>query len=337
MKAIKWTQLLKSELVDIPKPEIAAPDDVLVKIEVTSICGTDVRILSDTVVRQGKLGMTLGHEAVGVIEELGSGVSKEFQVGDRVILDPFIACGECYFCKHGQPHICANLMVRGCRGDDGFFSEYVVAKSKNLIRVKKETPPELAVFGEPLYCVLGAFKKLNFQPGESVAILGAGPIGLYFTQIFHAYGASQIIVSEQSPIRMEYAKKSGATCVAAPEKVEEEILRRTGGVGVDACVDAVGFLLPEAVNYTRPGGKIVAFGKRPGAVQTVCEADIVNKGLTIYGNTQGDFTFRSAADLIESGRLDLEMLITHKFPIEEFDRGIDVMRRGEGMEVLIYP
>lgn len=336
MKAIIWKDIQKYEIVNIPKPAISAPDDVLVRVEVTSICGTDVRILNDDMVRQGRLGMMLGHEAVGVIEEMGSEVCG-FEVGDKVVLDPFVPCGQCYFCRHGQPHICSNLMVKGCRGDDGFFAEYVLSKPTGLIKVSKNMPLEYAVFCEPLYCVLGAVKKVNFQPGERVAILGQGPIGQYFTQVFRYYGASLIVVSERSPVRAELAGKSGADNISEPEKIRQDVYRLTDDIGVDVCVDAVGFLLGDAIAVTRPGGRIIAFGKQPDKIQSVCEADIVNKGLSIYGNTQGDFTFQAAADLIASGGLNLEPLITHRFSIDEFGKAIDVMKRGEGMEVLVYP
>lgn len=336
MKAIKWTDIQKFELVDVPKPSVVESDDVLVRVEVTSICGTDVRILNDDEVRQGKLGMTLGHEAVGIVEEIGASV-RTLKVGDRVILDPFIPCGECYFCKHGQPHLCSSLRVKGCRGDDGFFAEYVVSKPAGLVKVGNEIPPELAVFGEPLYCVLGAVKKVNFQPGERVAVLGQGPIGQYFTQVFRHYGASVIVVSERSPERAELAKKSGADSVVEPADIRDKVNELTDGIGVDVCVDAVGLLIDDAIQITRPGGRIIAFGKQPGKVQSIGEVDIVNKGLSIYGNTQGDYTFQSAADLIASGRLNLEHLITHKFSIEEFGEAIEAMKCGKGMEVLVYP
>ena len=167
-----------------------------------------------------------GHEFVGRVEEVGSAVTT-IKPGDRVVLDPNVFCGECYQCKKGNFNMCENVYVLGIT-DNGGFGEYAVAPCKMCVKISQELPAETAIFAEPLTCVVSAVNKIRLLPGESVLVLGAGPIGLYFTMLLKANGAGKIIVSEPNPKRGEYALKAGADRVINPQEVNlvEEILKR---------------------------------------------------------------------------------------------------------------
>ena len=153
-----------------------------------------VHILSTPPSYPANQGIVQGHEFVGRVEEVGSAVTT-IKPGDRVVLDPNVFCGECYQCKKGNFNMCENVYVLGIT-DNGGFGEYAVAPCKMCVKISQELPAETAIFAEPLTCVVSAVNKIRLLPGESVLVLGAGPIGLYFTMLLKANGAGKIIVSE---------------------------------------------------------------------------------------------------------------------------------------------
>lgn len=339
MKAIVYVESQHYEIQDVPVPEISRADEALVKVEAASICGTDVHIVNEpNGAGMATPGMTIGHEAVGKVVEIGENVGN-VKVGDRVVLDPVISCGECYFCRHGEPNVCADIKINGCMSANGFFSEFALAPAKQLIKVSPDLKPELAVFSEPFNCVMGGMDKIRLIPGETALVLGTGPIGLYYLQLLKANGASTLLASEVSAFRTDYAYQCGAQKVINPkeENLVEAVMEATDGIGVDVVVDAVGVLVDDALKCARKGGRVLLFGQNWSATETICQNDITGKSLTVYGNFLGDYTFQSAVKLLESGILDLEKLITHKLPLKDFEIGLKAMEKGEALEVVLYP
>lgn len=327
----------KLELRQVPVPRIQAPDQVLLKVLAASICGTDLHILHVPPGHPGNVGSILCHEYVGEVLEVGSAVT-EFAVGDHVVVDPNLTCGSCTYCKNGLPNMCSNMTTLGIFLDGG-FAEYNVAPARALHKISKDVPPEIAVFAEPLSCVVNATQKIKLQPGETAVVLGAGPIGLYFTQIFKASGAGKIIVAEISPFRQHYARISGADVVVNPaqENLAQVVQEQTGGLGADVVVDAVGVLLKDAIQVTRRGGRILLFGQNQNARAEIAQNDITRNELTIMGSFIAKYTFPPTIKMIESGILPLDKLITHRLPLSEIEQGFAAMRRGEAIEVVIYP
>lgn len=339
MKALVYTASKTYEIQERPMPEIKDGDDVLVKIEAVSICGTDVHILTEEDgAGMATPGQILGHEACGTVVETGSKVTT-LKPGDRVVFDPVLPCGECFFCRAGQMTICPDSAIRGCFGADGFFAQYAVVKSKELIKTSPSLPFEMSVFSEPVNCVMGAMDKIRLTPGENALVLGAGPIGLYFMQLLKKNGAGKVIISEMSEYRKEYAKKLGADVIIDPSKQDliEEVKKETGGIGADVVVDAVGCLIEDCLKSVRPAGRVMLFGQNWTARETLCQNDITQKNLTVYGNFCGNFTFNTAVRLIESGLIDFTKMITHKIKLEDIEIGLDAMKKGEALEVVVYP
>lgn len=318
-------------------PEVKKADDVLVEVEAASICGTDVHVLGDPPGFIGTKGIILGHECVGTVKQVGIGV-EGFKAGDRVVLVPNLPCGYCESCRRGKANMCNNERVMGVTCD-GVFARYFVAPEIALTKIPDDMPRDLAVFAEPVKCVMGAMDWVRVLPGESVLILGGGPIGLYFTMLMKANGAGKVIVSEPSKYRAEYARACGADLVVNPieENLHEVVLRETDGNGVDIAADAVGVLIKDAIECTCKGGRVVLMGQNGAVNETICQNDIVSKGLSIYGNYIGNYIMSRTVKMLEAGVIPVEKIITHQLPLSRFEEGLEAMRNGTGLEVILYP
>jgi len=326
----------KLNLKEVPVPEIKEAEEVLLQVERASICGTDMRILEVPPGHPATEGVILSHEYTGKVLAAGGAVTQ-FKKGDRVVVDPNITCGNCSYCKMGIPNMCENMTTLGIFIDGG-FARYNVAPAKVLHKISADLLPELAVFTEPLSCVVSATQRLKVHPGEVVMVLGAGPIGLLFIQMFKASGAGKIIVSEISEYRAKFAYESGASRVVNPLKDNlEKIVKEETLTGADVVVDAVGTLVESAMAIVRRGGRILLFGQNYQARTQVAQNDITKNELTVMGSFITRFTFPFAIRIIESKVLDLEKLITHKFPLKDVHKGIEAMRKGEAIKVIITP
>ena len=318
-------------------PEVKKADDVLVEVEAASICGTDVHVLGDPPGFIGTKGIILGHECVGTVKQVGTGV-EGFKAGYRVVLVPNLPCGYCESCRRGKANMCNNERVMGVTCD-GVFARYFVAPEVALTKIPDDMPRNLAVFAEPVKCVMGAMDWVRVLPGESVLILGGGPIGLYFTMLMKANGAGKVIVSEPSKYRAEYARACGADLVVNPieENLHEVVLRETDGNGVDIAADAVGVLIKDAIECTCKGGRVVLMGQNGAVNETICQNDIVSKGLSIFGNYIGNYIMSRTVKMLEAGVIPVEKIITHQLPLSRFEEGLEAMRNGTGLEVILYP
>ena len=323
------------EETDIPK--ISREDEVLVRVDACSICGTDVHILE--VPPTGfdvTPGTILGHELVGRVVAVGSGVRK-IRPGDRVVVEPNDYCGICRFCLAGLTNHCENQTSLGVTKNGG-FAEYVKVIEPVAHKIADDVPTNIAVFAEPLACVVNGFRKLCLQPGESAFVIGAGPIALIYVQMLRAAGASPIIVSEPSAARREAAKQCGATTVIDPMHEEvEALLRRETGIGANVVIDVVGSQLPAAVGAVRNGGRVLLFGFNTQAKPAVIQHKIVEKEISVLGSWIARGTFPAAVKILEENVLDLEPLVTHVLPLERIAEGIEALKTGQGLEVIIEP
>lgn len=326
----------KLKIREIPLPAIQRPEDVLVKVEACSVCGTDVHIMNVPPGYPAKPGTVLGHELVGVVVETGSDVTT-LKAGDRVVCNPNEYCGVCAYCRKNLPNLCENIIPLGIEADGG-FAEYVVLSQRCTFRIPQKLSPQIAMFAEPLACMINGMHKLRVSPGESVLILGAGPIGLMMVQLLKASGVKPIIVSETSPVRRDFALKSGADLVIDPcsKDLIYEVTRKTG-IGADYVLDMTGSLLPSAVKLVRKGGTVLVFGVNTRAVPEICQSEITQKEISIAGTWLANASFPEAIRLLESGLMPLELLVTHQFPLERLEDAIELLRNGEAIKILIDP
>ncbi len=322
-------------LEEVPVPTIEECDDVLLEVEAVSICGTDVHIVSVPPRYIATPNTILGHEYVGKVVEVGSAVTH-LKLGDRVVVNPNIFCGYCVYCQNHMPNVCENIIAIGI-DSDGAFAKYSKVPARQLHKISQSVPAEVAVFAEPLACVVNGTQKVRIQPGETAVVLGAGPIGLLFAQMFKASGA-KVIVSEPSEFRRKYVELSGADVVVDPSKEDlKEVVLRETGLGADVVVDAVGRLLGTAIDLARKGGKVLLFGVDAAAQQTIQQCNITFKSLEVYGTWLANATFPPAVKILESGVLKLEELVTHKMPLTDIHKGIELLSKGEAVEIVVYP
>lgn len=340
MKSVMKAAVFESEgnlvLKEVPVPSIEGDDELIIRVESASICGTDVHILEVPPGFIAPEGIILGHELAGKIESMGQGVTG-LKVGDRVVINPNDYDCTCRFCKANLPNQCENLYALGVKVDGG-FSKYCKVTSKVCHKINSSVAPDEAAFAEPLACVINGTEKVKLQPGESALILGAGPIGMLFVKLFKMGGASKVIVSEISGYRRKLAKESGADLTVDPsnEDLEDIVLQKTNG-GADIVVDAIGSQLDMAVRAASKNGKILLMGVNEKAQPKINQSQITFKELQILGTWLANATFPKAVQLIESGKLDLDKLITHRFPLEEIHKGIDLINAGKAFKVMINP
>ncbi|MEW6201705.1 MAG: alcohol dehydrogenase catalytic domain-containing protein [bacterium] len=336
MKAAIFEGDGKLSIRGIPVPTIKKGDEVLLRVEAASICGTDCHILSVPPGHPATAGAVLGHEYVAEVLETGADV-QHLKAGDRVVVDPNLTCGWCAYCRIGLPNMCENMTTLGIFINGG-FAEYNIAPAKALHPISPDLPADLAVFAEPLSCVLNGSRKLALQPGESVVVLGAGPIGLLFTLLLKLAGAGLVVVAETQPFRLQKAGECGADRVVNPQKENlHDVVKSLTSIGADAAVDAVGSLLSEATGVVRRGGRVLLFGMNSNARCEYRQYDVTRGEIRIIGTYIANATFTAAVQLLESRRLNTAPLITHRLKLDEIHKGIEIMRSGEGIEIIIIP
>ena len=318
-------------------PEVGV-NDVLIKIWKVAICGTDLHIYNWDQWSQNtiKTPMTIGHEYVGEIVKLGSGV-KNYKIGDRVTGEGHIACGHCRNCRRGREHICENSIGVGVNRD-GAFAEYLSIPASNVVKVDSRIPDDFVAimdpFGNATHTAL-SFPLL----GEDVLITGAGLIGTMATAICRFAGARNVVVTDLSEYRLEIAKKMGATLCINPKNGQsvETAMKELGLKGFDVGLEMSGspYALREMIDSMYSGSKISLLGIQPDNAQIPWSKVIFNaltlKG--IYGREMWETWYKMEQMLISG--LDLSPVITHRFKFDEFQKGFDVMKSGQCGKVLL--
>jgi len=321
----------------VPEPGIG-PNDVLIKIAKTGICGTDVHIVNwDAWARRNvHPPRIIGHEFVGEIVELGSEVTG-YAVGDRVTGEGHVTCGVCRNCRAGRRHLCAHSIGIG-GGRDGAFAEYLALPAFNLWPLREDIPTDLAAifdpFGNAVHCAL------SFPvAGEDVLITGAGPIGIMATAVCRFIGARHIVVTDVSDYRLHLAADMGASRIVnvTRESIEEVMADLRMSNGFDVGLEMSGN--PDAFNAMLDsmyhGGHVALLGFLPTNTEINWD-QVIFKGLElkgVYGREMFE-TWHRMSQLVRSG-LDIEPVITHRFKADDFQQAFDVVRSGECGKVIL--
>ncbi|MBD3406237.1 MAG: zinc-binding dehydrogenase [Candidatus Lokiarchaeota archaeon] len=332
---------VRYEETDIPE---IGPREILVKIKKALTCGTDVK----TYKRGHPLLLRnppalFGHEYAGIIEEIGKEV-KNFEPGMRVVATNSAPCGSCFFCKRNRPNLCQQLKNTFV---NGAFAEYIRVPEAvvkwNTHQIPDSLAFEEAALTEPLACVVHGIEEANIELGDTVVVIGAGPIGQMLMMLAKKSGASTVIASDLAELRRNMAKKAGADIVIDPAEEDpiERVKEETSGYGADVVIEAVG--LPttweQAVKMTRNAGMTVLFGG--AASGTKFEIDTVRfhyGQLTIKGVFHlTPKHVEQALNLIISGSIKPEILITHEMPLQKITEAIEMMGSGKSMKVAIKP
>ncbi len=333
------------EVTEIETPE-AGPGEVLVKVGANTVCGTDVRILRGEKTRGISHPVVLGHELAGHIAGIGRGV-RGYETGAPVVLAPVIYCLRCYFCKRGMENLCLNKKIVGNIVDGG-LAEYVripadAVKAGNLFVAGEDLPPEHLALAEPLACCVNGRENYRVDVDDVVLVMGAGPIGLFHLQLALLSGARTVIVSNRSEARRNFAKELGAAVTVDPtsEDLAEVVAEHTEGMGADATVICVGRpqLVNDALRMTRKGGRVNVFAGLSGEGWSEVEANLVHYNeLVVTGASDSRRRdFDTALRLIETGRVEVEKMVTHRFPLPEAEKAIETSAGGEGIKVAVMP
>jgi L-iditol 2-dehydrogenase len=315
----------------------AAPGEVVVQVAACGVCGTDVHLLHGGF--RAHYPLLPGHEFSGTVVEAGAGVTH-LAVGDRVVIDPNIACGQCPYCRRGLIHFCENLTALGVDLPGG-FAEYSVLPAAQAYRVPESLSFEAAAFTEPLACCLHGLDRACIAAGDRVVLLGAGPIGLLMLQLVRLAGAATVMVSEPVATKRELAASLGADEVVDPNQddLAARVRARTE-IGADVVIECVGAAatVSQALTLPRRGGRVVLFGVSPKEAEVpVRPYDVFINELTLVGSYINPFTHARALELLAAGRVRVEPLISHRLPLSRFPQALDLAGGGSAMKVIVAP
>ena len=328
------------EQIQIPQP---GPDEVLVRVKATAICGTDLHIAHWSGMAQSmgiRLPLVLGHEFSGEIVETGRNV-RELSRGDYIAGETHIPCGQCYQCLNGLQHICGRLKMFGIHRD-GSFAEYTTIPALCARKIPASIPPRIGAILEPLGTSLRAALELGVS-GEVVAVTGCGPIGLLAIAVAKAMGAFQIVATDIRADRLDLARRLGADIALDPMKTDvvAEALVLTHGVGVDSFIDASGSekAIQLAFQCLRKGGKAALIGLPSTPVSLNMGVDVVFKEAKIVGihGRMMYATWTHMENMLSSGKLTVDPVVTHEMSLADCSKGMALLEEGKGGKVVLVP
>ena len=331
------------EYLDWDMPSIGG-GDVLIQVKAAGLCGTDMHLYEwpESIVREykPKLPVVMGHEFSGVVAEVGSEV-KNVKTGDRVTVNPLLYCEECYFCKDGKQNICDNRPLLGL-GVDGAFAESVAVRSSNVYRLDDEVPFEVGALSE-LTCVgLHAIERARLIGGDTVAVVGAGPLGFIMSVLSLHSGAVRVFVTglEADHERLQIAGKIGAIPIMVDrEDPREQILEYTDGLGADVVFETAGVPsgVTQSLSLVRKGGRVGILGQGHEATEILTAMlsfrEIEMVGTRAYTPRE----WQRVSAMLLTAQHDLNKVITHRLPLEKAEEGIRLMEKREGLKVIVEP
>jgi 2-desacetyl-2-hydroxyethyl bacteriochlorophyllide A dehydrogenase len=337
MKAVVIEAPKKVAVQDVPEPR-PGRGEVIVGVAAVGLCGTDLHIYAGEY--DGEYPIVPGHEIVGRIIEVGPGVDG-LTPGTRVAFDPNVPCFECHFCRRQRFNHCLNWQGIGVTRNGG-MAERVAVPARVIYRIEDDLSFDQAVFAEPLSCVVWGLQRASPALGDQVLIVGAGPIGLLMMQAVRRGGAAQVVVIDLEADRLEIAMELGADAAVLESDSRGGALRRYAPYGYDLVIDATGIPAVAAgcFEHVTRGGKVLLFGVCPeDATIRFSPFDLFRRDITVYGSFAVNLTFPPALELLRSGCVRGEPLISHRFSLEWFPCALEMaLSRSEPMmKVLIEP
>lgn len=334
-----------AELTELPTPQ-PGPGEVRIRVGANIVCGTDLRIIRGEKTKGVDLGVVLGHEVAGYVDAVGDGVGG-FAEGDLVALPPSVTCGLCAPCTRGQEHLCERVHLVGYDINGGLAEYMLIPRAAvargQLLKASASLEPAQLSLAEPLSCCLNGLDNYRVEVGDTVVILGVGPIGMIHLQLARLAGAQTVIVSDPNTSRLARARAAGADVTVDPtERNLLEVVRDvTGGAGADVAVLCFG--LPELVNecleLVRKRGRVSIFAGLAGEGWSTIAANLIHyRELTVVGaSNSGRESFARAVRLLSSGAIDTGALLTHSYPLSRAAEAIEFVATGEGLKVAVVP
>lgn len=334
MKALRLHGSGDLRLAVEPAP-VPGPGEELVRVTAVGICGSDLHWYGESAIGDAALTrpLVLGHEAAGMIVE-GP------RTGRRVALDPQVPCGACETCAAGRGHLCPRVRFLGHSVTDGALRELVAWPAANLVPLPDSIDAAAGAMLEPLGVAIHALRLARVGPGDSVGVLGCGPIGLLLIQLARAAGVTTILATDRLPHRVEAARRLGAIAALVEGGAERDLLlAATAGRGVDAAIEIAGEddALETAVVLARPAGTVVVAGIPAGDHSTIAASIARRKGLDLRFSRRMNRTYPRAIALVEAGRVDVSTLVTHRFALADFEAAFRTAVRRDGLKVVVDP
>ncbi|QCJ46257.1 zinc-dependent alcohol dehydrogenase family protein [Haloprofundus sp. MHR1] len=342
MKSATLTDTRTLELRDGQRPTPGS-DELLVAVNACGVCATDVHMYSGSL--SVDYPLVPGHECAGEIVAVGDDVGDggDFTAGDRVAINPSVPCHECRMCKSGRENLCTDLTSIGGAAKhtvDGAFAEYVCAPAANVERIG-DLDYRTAAFAEPLGCCINGLDQIDLTSGETVVVVGAGAIGLLLVGLLRTSGAGAVVVSEPVAERREAALELGADHAVDPTEGDLESTVDDLVGPVDVAIEAVGVpaLVEQAHALTGPGGRTLVFGVPPEDATVELPAfDLFFEEREVIGTySLTPDTFARAVRLLQTGRVDVDALVTDEFGLDELGTAFDQMENREGLKKMVYP
>lgn len=338
MKAVVYDRPGAFDVREIPVPD-PGPGEVLLKVVVAGVCGTDLHL------HDGEFGPSYplipGHEIVGEVVGAGPGVT-EVALGDQVVLDNTASCGRCVECRRARPAYCLHLVAQGVNAPGG-FAEFVVTDANRCFNVD-DLDPEVAVFAEPTACVVHGLDLLALKPASDVLLFGAGPTGLLLTQLLVRSGAARLTVAAPTQAKLDLARAGGADEIVLVDRTDSaastDRLRSLSRDGFDVVIDATGAtsVLEQTLALTRTGGTIFVYGMTAeSASWAVAPYDIFRRELTLKGSFAQQFSFDRSLANLRSGRVDTNGLVTHRFTLDDYAGALAAVADSGCVKAVIRP
>ncbi len=321
---------------DVPEPRIR-DDEVLIRVRRAGVCGTDVHIYDWDTWASGrcKPPFVVGHEFAGDVVQVGRLVT-DVQEGDRVTAEGHIVDGRCLLCRTGNAHVCPYTKIIGV-DRDGCFAEFIAMPATNVWHLDDAISYEVGGIHDPMGNAFHTALTAEI-PGATVLITGCGPIGIFAVGICKAAGASRIIASDVNPRRLELARMMGAHDVVTPQQADAAVKGATDGLGVDVVLEMSGVpaAIHQALALVRVGGRVQMLGIPSQPIELDLPKEVIFKGITIYGVVGRRMydTWHQMTRFLRAGEFDPTPVITHRFPMSDFDAAIAAIKSGDAGKVI---
>ncbi len=324
---------------DIPIPKIG-PDDMLVKVAACGVCHTDLHYIEHGVPTFKKPPIVLGHEASGIVDQVGDRV-EDFAKGQRVLIPAVLTCGKCMFCRMGRENICSSMTMLG-NHFDGAYAEYVAVPAKDVLHLPESIPlQEASIIADAISTPYHAVKnRAKVRPGDTVVVFGCGGVGINAVQLATASGGCVIAV-DMNEKKLEWAREYGAVHTINASKVErvsKEVKKLTGG-GADIAMEVIGNprTIEEAFECVRMGGRLCVVGYTHEKISIVA-GKIMFKEIEVVGSLGcRPLDYKPLIRMVESGVIDVKRQVTHRFALDELEQAFAVMKEGVSLRSIVVP
>ena len=339
MKAVIWKGLYDLDYCEVPEP-VCQEDWVKIKVQAVGLCATEYHIISGKF-EAGNPPHILGHEICGDIVEIGAGVDPSYK-GKRVVVETYVGCGECEFCKNGQKHLCSAGEI-GYPPYSGGDAQYVVVPKGCVRFLKDNISYDEGAIMEAVACPFGAVVNADLKAGQTVLVIGAGVAGLSFIQSALALGAKEVFCAVRNDDKAKLVRKFGGTVIdLRKENLKSAIMSATDGMGVDLAIDAAGApaTIAQCFENVKSGGRVMLYGiPASDAKVELPVIDCILRQITVTGYTGNENTWDKLIELVSEGKISLKEMVSKTLSLSKFRDAVDLLEKNDSsiIKVVLHP